>query len=138
MTPRSRATPSVARKPPPGPSVPTGATVPIAGARPPLSPMPLGVTAPVIECGQCQNVPHFTRRGCILTHQRPFSIFATYCVGFFFLWLVNVQTMMIWHYLTRVRIRLKILVSAVSLRWGYQGAMVILLVEYTFLLGTYC
>ena len=138
MTPHSRSTTSVAREPPPRPSVPPGATVPVAGARPPPSPMLLGAIAPVIECGQCQNAPHCSRRCCILTSQRPFSIFASYFVGFFFLWLVNAQTMMIWHYLTRVRIRLKILVSAVSLRWGYQGAMVILLVEYTFLLGTYC
>ena len=46
--------------------------------------------------------------------------------------------MMIWHYLTTVRIQYMILVSAVSLPWGYLGAMIILLVEYTFLLETYC
>ena len=45
--------------------------------------------------------------------------------------------MMIWHYLTTVRIQYMILVSAISLRWGYLGTMVILLVEYTFLLETF-
>ena len=49
----------------------------------------------------------------------------------------HAQTEIIQHYLSTVRTRYMILVSAISLRWGYLGMAVIRLVEYTYFLGTY-